>query len=105
MRYPLGSVHNGCAKYSGFSGGCKGPWPPPSTQELTPSEDQKTRRTLLPRCLGMVARPANLRPRPPPIIGALRRPFEIRRAQKPLQRPCRIIGNISDKAEFAAAPQ
>ena len=73
--------------------------------DLTPSKDQKTRRALLPRGLGVISRAAELRPRPPPVVSALRRPFEIWRAQKPLQRPCRVIGDIGDKADFAAGPQ
>src|SRR5580700_619117 len=99
MRYPLGAIRNGCAKYSGFLGGCKGA----ALLDLTPSKDQKTRRALLPRGLGVISRAAELRPRPPPVVSALRRPFEIWRAQKPLQRPCRVIGDIGNKAALPVA--
>src|SRR6185312_1708164 len=44
-------------------------------------------------------------PRPAPVVGALRHPAEIRRAQQMRERPGAIIVDVADKAEFAAALQ
>lgn len=56
------------------------------------------------RRLGVIARGNKLRPRLSPIIRALCRPVEVRRAQKTLQRPRGVIGDVGDEADFAAAP-
>src|ERR1700692_2416330 len=65
-------------------------------------ENQKARRALFARGLGVVARVDEAGPRFSPIVGTLRRPFEIRRAQQALQGPGGIIGNIRHEAEFSA---
>src|SRR5580704_11549244 len=69
------------------------------------TENQKARRALFARGLGVVARVDEAGPRFSPIVGALRRPFEIRRAQQALQGPGGIIGNIRHETECPAWSQ
>ena len=69
------------------------------------AENQKARRPLLARSLGVIARRGKVGPCVAPIVGALRRPRKCGRAQETLQRPGGVVGNVGDEAQLTAALQ
>src|SRR5215470_16124699 len=66
---------------------------------------QIARHSVLALCLRLIPRAAKSGPRLAPVIGSLSGPVEIRRANKALECPGRIVRNVGGEAKPASRPQ